>query len=440
MGGHDVAQRQAAGIVVVGGVGGCGQGQFAQGMFAKLFGQRGKGQCLEKERQPGALRIRGVVVQVFADSAVKTLQAAQPGIGYFFKQAPGLHRFVALGLHHQQIPLVQHVVRRTAQRGWQLGAHPSGLGTRQVRAVHAAGTAVQVMRLVHQHTDAPGVELGQAVEHRAAVKVVVVVAHHHIRPAHHLMAEVIGTDRVLQRDCAQALLVQPAALCGGAPGLGQTVIKTLGQWAGLAVAGLVFVFAGFVFGHQLQHPQRQPAVRAAYGVQGIQRHTAPGGLGGEKKQLVDAAFGHGAQCGEHGAYGLANTGGRLRQQGAGLHTGLVHARRQVALAGPERQLWKIQCLQCLIPVAPVGRLALCPSHETGAQPVEEYLQIGGRPVFNGGVFGLVQHVKIDQAQCDVGQRAAVAHQPAIHLELRPVQGTVVGRYCRERAAKGFDFL
>jgi hypothetical protein len=309
VGGDDVAQRQSALVacaqwtfsticqqIELAGTGtgrpghrARGQVELTQRMLAKTFGQRGKGQGLEEKWQPGAWRVCSVVIQVFTHCAVEALQAAQPGFGRLFQQAPGLNRFAALRLHHQHIPLVQHLVRRAAQHTWQLSAHRGGFGARQVRAVHAAGAAVEVVRLVHQHTDAPAVELGQSVKHGAAVKVVVVVTHHHIRPAHHLMAQVIGAHRMLQRDRAQALLVQPAALRRRVPGLGQAVVKTLGQGAGLAVAGLVFVLARFVFGHQFQHPQRQATVCASRTVCKASSAThAPGRLGGQEKQLVDA--------------------------------------------------------------------------------------------------------------------------------------------------------
>ena len=118
------------------------------------------------------------------------------------------------------------------------------------------------MRLVYQHTDAPRRIDHQRVEHRAAVEVVVVVAHHHIAPAHHLMAQVVGADLVIERHLAQAGLVQPAGRRSIPSGSWQTVVKTAGQRAGITVTGFVLVFAGLVFRHQLDNAQRDEAAEA----------------------------------------------------------------------------------------------------------------------------------------------------------------------------------
>ena len=55
-------------------------------------------------------------------------------------------------------------------------------GLVQFGAVHAARPVDQVVRLIHQHSDAPLVEGGQTVEQGAHVEVVVVIADHHVRP------------------------------------------------------------------------------------------------------------------------------------------------------------------------------------------------------------------------------------------------------------------
>jgi hypothetical protein len=56
------------------------------------------------------------------------------------------------------------------------------------------------------------------------------------------------------------------------------------------------------------------------------------------------------------------------------------------------------------------------------------------------MFNLRRDVQVDQAQGDVVQAAALAHQPAIHTQLCPVQGLVVGSHGRQRTAEGLDFF
>ncbi|CAM5580699.1 hypothetical protein SSTU70S_03029 [Stutzerimonas stutzeri] len=109
------------------------------------------------------------------------------------------------------------------------------------------------MRFVHQHADAPLIGQRQPVEQGADIEVVVVVADHHISPARHLLAEVVRADIMGQRHLAQRRLIQLRVRQRGLARRWQPVIEAACQRTGLAVTGLVRVFAGLVAGDQLQH-------------------------------------------------------------------------------------------------------------------------------------------------------------------------------------------
>ena len=135
-------------------------------------------------------------------------------------------------------------------------------------AVHLARPVWQVVGLVDQQRHAPALGLGQAVQQRAAVKPVVVVAHQHIAPARQLLAQVVGAHLVGQRGLAQRLLCQRLLIGlghGGSAGGGQAVVKAPGQRARVALAQLVGVLAGLVARDEVDHPQRQRAGRRVEG-------------------------------------------------------------------------------------------------------------------------------------------------------------------------------
>ena len=211
------------------------------------------------------------------------MQGPQPGLGQFVELAPARQGCSPLRRILHPLPLHEQLVHPPAQYRRHLRAYGQRLGMGKLGAVHAAGAGVQVVRLVHQHADAPRRINTQGIQHRAAVKVVVVIAHHHIAPAQHFVPEVVGADAVVQRDRAQRRAVQPG-LPGRRPARGrEPVVKAMRQRARLPVAGFVLVFTGLVLGHQLDHAQRELGTgRAAQRdfAQRVQRHLPTRRLGG----------------------------------------------------------------------------------------------------------------------------------------------------------------
>ncbi len=194
----------------------------------------------------------------------------------------------------QRVPAAVERVQRLLERGWCFAAQGLEGGGVQRGAVHAARALDQVVGLVHQQTHAPALLLGVAKPVGAEIEEVVVVAHRHIAPAQHFLAQVVGADAVGECNVAQGGLVQPAGLCGVGAGGGEAVVKTARQRTGLAVAGFVGVFAGLVARHALDHAQRQAGRRSVWGraaqaLQGVQRELATGGACGEIEKFVGAA-------------------------------------------------------------------------------------------------------------------------------------------------------
>ena len=257
------------------------------------------------------------------------------------------------------------------------------------------------------------------------------------------MAKVVGANAVRQRHIAQCLLVQPGQLRGCLACRRQTLVKTARQRAGLAVAGLVRVFTGLFLGHKFDHAQGKcGASRSALpdSMQRIQRDLAPGRLGGQKENLVGASHRHRAQRGEQRTDGLAYARGRLHQQRARLNARPVDGACQVALPGAERLLRKLQLLQRGVPPVAVGHLLPRPDQETFTQGLKKLLQLTGRGFLADGVLRLVHQIQVHQAQREAVHTAALAHQPAVHLELRPMQALVVRRNRLQRATKRLDLF
>ena len=88
------------------------------------------------------------------------------------------------------------------------------------------------------------------------------VAHHHIGPAGQLLAQVVGAHAVGDGDIAYRLLIQPAFLERRTARRWQAVVETLGERAGVAMAGLVGMFARLVARAQFEHPQRLAYVQS----------------------------------------------------------------------------------------------------------------------------------------------------------------------------------
>ena len=260
--GHHVADADH-GIAGLGGVTVGGLGDVHHRMRIQQVGHALQVQGVEVERLQRAIGLGGVVGEMLGERGGALLQRGQQLVGEDFEhRVRGRVRLV------QRHPGAAHLVQRLLHRRMvRSGGAAAGLGQGggvQLGGEHLAAALHQVVGLVHQQRRAPLVGLGQAVQQPAQVKVVVVVAHHHIGPAGQLLAQVVGTNIVLQCDLTHAGLDQgrgwvTCAGVGHRSGAGgwQPVVKAPGQRARFAMAGLVGVLAGLVARHQLQHAQGQ---------------------------------------------------------------------------------------------------------------------------------------------------------------------------------------
>ena len=245
-------------------------------------------------------------------------------------------------------------------------------------AVHLPATLHQVVGFVDQHRDVPVIGLGQPEQQRAEIEIVVVVGNHHVGPAGHFLAQVVGADVVCQGDLAQGALVQQAQFAGGLARGGQAIIETLGQRAGLAVAGFVRMFAGLVPGDHFQHPQGWRIGAVEDHLRGVQRQFAPRGFRREEEHLVQLLRRQGLEHREQRADGLADPRGRLGHQAATGADGLEHRFGQMALPRTKVGMGKRQLLRR--PIAPfaMGHFLLGPVQEQRAMLFEEQLQFARR--------------------------------------------------------------
>jgi hypothetical protein len=223
-------------------------------------------------------------------------------------------------------------------------------------------------------------------------------------------------------------------------GSGQAIVKAGGQGAGLPVAGFVGVLARFVPGHQFDHTQRRARRAVGQPTQAVQSHLPPGGLGGQEEQLVGPTLRHGPQGWKQRAQGLANAGGRLDHERVRLGAGPVNSRSHLALPGPERSLGKVQLAQSGVTPRPMRALLPGPAQVTVTQGRKVLTQIVGLPLFVDRMLGLVGHIQVHQAERDGMKAPGFAHQPAIDLQLRPMQRLVIGGDGFQAAAKRLDLL
>ncbi|MNQ89976.1 hypothetical protein D3C85_1053010 [compost metagenome] len=296
------------------------------------------------------------------------------------------------------------------------------------------------MGFVDQHRDLPVIGPGQTEQQGAEIEVVVVVGNHYIGPSRHFLAQVIGTDIVCQGNLAQGALVQQTQLTGRLPCGGQAIVEPPGQWAGLAVAGFVRMFAGLVPGNHFQHPQRWRIGAGQQHLRGVQGQLASRGFRCQEEHFVQLLR---CQCLEHGkqgAQGLADARGRLRHQAAPCADGLEHRLGQMALPRPKIGVRKGQALRREIAPVTMDDFLLRPLQEARALPLEELLQLRGLEGLDQAGFLFTDDVEIHQRQVDPGQIQLAAHQPAVDFRLGPMQLTVVGRLFAQVTAVGLDLF
>ena len=281
-------------------------------------------------------------------------------------------------------------------------------------------------------------------QQRAGVEVVVVVTHHHVAPAHQLLAQVVRADLVVQRHGAQAVAGQRRPGRAGhrcRPGGRQAVVKAACQRAGRAVALPVGMLTGGLARCQVQHPKRQARCAVLDRRQRGQRQRPARDLGREEKHLVDGLPRTGLEQRKQRAHGLADARWRLRRQAAAGACGLEHRLGQAALAGAEVRMRKAQRQQAGIALVAVRRLGVGPVDVAVAQRLKIPLQLAS-------VANLCQRrrqqvaadVEVDQRQRQRRQAPLLAQQMAIDPRLCPVQRPVVGRHGCQLALEGLDLV
>ena len=417
-----------------GGFGRRGARDVEHRMLGQLVGQLHEALQLEVEVQQGP-HGQGLALEVRSQGRAQAQQRQHQAVG------DGVERGVVLRLLlRQAVGGLQQAVegglqrrRGRAPRRLQLAQSPGG-------AEHLPRPVDEVVRLVHQQAHAPVQRLRQPPQLAARVEGVVHVAHQHVGPAHQLLPQVVGAQAVAQRHAALRGRVEPALVDGLLPRRGQAVVEAAGQGAGVAVASLVGVLARLLLRHQRQHAQRAARGALAQALQRVQRRDAAGALAGQVGQLVDALPRHRAQQREQRAHGLADAGGRLRQQAAPRDGGAVHGLGQLALAGPEIARREAQLRQPHVARAAVRGFPGGPGGELAAARLEGRLELFGTAELLQRLLGLRVDVVVNQRQRQLGHPVRAAVQRAVSLQLRPVQLAAVVGDVLDPAADGLDLF
>ena len=341
-------------------------------------------------------------------------------------------------------PLQPREVRPQAVRGDLCHALHHGGG--QAGAVHLACTLHQVVRLVHQHAQAPLQRLRQAPQQRRAIEGVVDIAHQHIAPPRHFLAQVVGAQAMVAGDAPLRCGVQPALVCGLRPRSRQAVVEAPGERAGLPVAGLVRVLAGRFLGHDGLHAQGRgpvpglPRQVLSQVLQRLKRRALGGAFAGQVGDPVQPLLPHGAQGGEQRADGLADARGGLCQQVAATGQRPVGGLGQAALALTEGARRKSQGAQRRVTRLAVGGLLLGPMLEGGAALQQALFQFGRAEHLEHLALGLADDVEVHQGQRQFLHTALAAEQGAVGQQLRPVQVAAVLGDVLGLAADGLHLL
>ncbi|MCY1520962.1 hypothetical protein D9M68_557570 [compost metagenome] len=106
----------------------------------------------------------------------------------------------------------------------------------------------------------------------------------------------------------------------------------------------------------------------------------------------------------------------------------------------EVRIGEAQALQAGVAGVAVGAFLFRPGDEAAALQLEEGAQFGGGEAFAEGGFLLGDDVEVHHRQVDPLQAELRAEQPAVDLDLRPVQRAVVVGDARDVAAVGLDLF
>lgn len=97
-------------------------------------------------------------------------------------------------------------------------------------------------------------------------------------------------------------------------------------------------------------------------------------------------------------------------------------------------------LQMLLTLDAVCFFLFSPAQKQLALLIEEVFQFSGCEVVAEGMLGVTHHVEIHHSQFQLFQLKLLAEQPAVDLDLRPMQQPVVGRNAADIATVGFDLF
>ena len=101
---------------------------------------------------------------------------------------------------------------------------------------------------------------------------------------------------------------------------------------------------------------------------------------------------------------------------------------------------KTDALQMLVTLDAVCCFLFSPAQKQLALLIEEVFQFSGCEVVAEGMLGVTHHVEIHHSQFQLFQLKLLAEQPAVDLDLRPMQQPVVGRNAADIATVGFDLF
>ena len=309
-----------------------------------------------------------VIVKVVADGGDTRAQGIQP-----FSRHVGMHLIRPDLLLVQCIPLPVQALEGLVQYCRGVLPNPVEALLVEACAVHLTGALDQIVRFVHQCPDLPLVGLGKPVQQRGKVEVIVVVGNDHIRPACHFLTQVIRAHLMCEGDLAQCLLIQRGLCNRRLSRCGQTVVKTFGQRAGIAITGIGRVFTGLVPRDQFQYPQGRIIGAGIEHLQRVEGQLSPRCLGGQEQHFVQLLDGHGLEQRKQGADGFAYPRGGLRHQTAATTRRLVDGFSQRALAGAKLRMGKCQRAGRIITRLPMLRFLFGPSPEQHALLIEKRL-------------------------------------------------------------------
>ena len=470
---HRLGVGNTAKILVVSGGGECGAEQHRRAALGKVLRQKGAGvqaqknsahlaavgrglehkvvvKCVGAAQKTAHIKIQlqhrivclirlAVLVQPNFQRAAQLGQGAHKGVGQFLAE----HRAVAARFLAGVPPfdkLRVYLVQCVFQAAFALAQNLFGLhklAFAQRGAVHIAGAAGQIVRLVQQkQVVAP--QLKKALQPHHGVKQVVVIPDNHIAPKAQIQSQLKGADAVLlsggvQRVGRQLRRVQGVPQCV----LG-AVIVAVGVGTGFGGAVPTGQHTDFILGGQADAVQRQVGVGLAQNVQRVLRRQA--GRAARRQIENRAAVAHGFQRGVQNAHRLADACRGLAQKLPALLAGGVYGVHHGALPRTIRGKRKFQQLQSSPAFLPPQRRPLGPRRIAGQQVGDNILQSRRRILVGKIKFQLLVHLVVGQLDAHTRQIVLLRVDGGVDLRLRPMLGELLAGDQLGRLGGGFDLV